>query len=156
MDEGDRTHPWFPDQFWPYPILAMAVLIVLGLLAFAGQPLLEPGPAADPRAAIIPRPEWYFLALFQFAKLGPALLTTIVIPTALVTGLVLWPVIDAWVGPRLARRFGWRLWPAPKRNVVTGTIWAAGLSIAAMLTLWAAFAPELCVAWPFNGPVCGG
>ena len=154
--DRDRTHPWFPDQFWPYPILAMAVLIILGLLAFFGQPLLEPGPAADPRAAIIPRPEWYFLALFQFAKLGPALLTTIVVPTLLVAGLVLWPLLDARVGPRLARRLGWRMWPAPKRNWITATIWLGGLSIMGILTLWAAFAPDLCVAWPLNGPVCGG
>ena len=154
MDDN-KTHPWFPDQFWPYPILAMAVLITLGLLAFVGQPLLEPGTAADPRAAIIPRPEWYFLALFQFAKLGPALLTTILVPTALAVGLVLWPVIDAWLGPRLARRLGWRRWPAPRRNVITGTIWFAGLGILAILTLWAAFAPGLCIAWPVNGPICG-
>jgi quinol-cytochrome oxidoreductase complex cytochrome b subunit len=153
---SNKTHPWFPDQFWPYPVLAMAVLVTLGLLAFFGQPLLDPGPAADPRAAIIPRPEWYFLGLFQFAKLGPALLTTILVPAALVFGLVFWPVIDAWLGPRLARRLGWRLWPAPKRNGITGTIWVAGLSVLALLTLWAAFAPQLCVAWPLNGPVCGG
>jgi quinol-cytochrome oxidoreductase complex cytochrome b subunit len=153
--DRERTHPWFPDQFWPYPILAMVVLIALGLLAFAGQPLLEPGPAADPRAGIIPRPEWYFLALFQLAKLGPALLTTLVIPGALVAALVLWPLIDARVGPSIARRLGWRTWPVPKRNWITGTIWIAGLAIIAILTIWAAFAPELCIAWPFNGPVCG-
>lgn len=156
MIERDRTHPWFPDQFWPYPILAMAVLIILGLLAFFGQPLLEPGPAADPRAAVIPRPEWYFLALFQFAKLGPPLLTTILVPTLLVVGLVLWPFLDARAGPSIARRLGWRTWPAPRRNWISGTIWLAGLAVLAVLTLWAAFVPDLCVAWPLNGPVCGG
>lgn len=154
MDE--RTHPWFPDQVWPYLVLAMVVLVTLGLLAFFGQPLLNPGQAADPRAAINPRPEWYFLALFQFAKLGPALLTTILVPTVLVLALVFWPVIDEWIGPRLARRLGWPLWPAPKHNVITGTIWVVGLSVLGVLTLWAAFAPQLCVAWPVNGPVCGG
>jgi quinol-cytochrome oxidoreductase complex cytochrome b subunit len=154
--EDNKTHPWFPDQVWPYAVLAMVVLVLLGLLAFVGQPVLEPGPAADPRASLAPRPEWYFLALFQFAKLGPAFLTTLLVPAALLLGLVLWPLLDAWWGPRLARRFGWRLWPAPKRNVVTGTIWIAGLLVVALLTLWSAFAPQLCVAWPFNGPVCGG
>jgi quinol-cytochrome oxidoreductase complex cytochrome b subunit len=151
-----KTHPWFPDQVWPYAVLAMVVLVMLGLFASAGRQVLEPGPAADPRAAINPRPEWYFLALFQFAKLGPALLTTLVVPTALVLGLVFWPVIDAWLGPRLARRLGWRMWPAPKRNAITGTLWVAGLSVIGLLTLWAAFAPQLCVTWPFNGPICGG
>jgi quinol-cytochrome oxidoreductase complex cytochrome b subunit len=154
--ESNKTHPWFPDQVWPYAVLAMVVLVMLGLFAFVGRPLLEPGQAADPRAAIIPRPEWYFLAVFQFAKLGPAVLTTLLFPAALVIGLLLWPVIDAWVGPRLARRLGWSLWPAPKRNVITGTIWVVGLSVLGVLTLWAVFAPQLCVPWPLNGPVCGG
>jgi quinol-cytochrome oxidoreductase complex cytochrome b subunit len=154
--EDNKTHPWFPDQVWPYSVLAMALLVMLGLFAYFGRPALEPGQAADPRAAIIPRPEWYFLALFQFAKLGPALLTTMLIPAALLVGVILWPVIDAWLGPRLARRLGWRMWPAPKRNPITGTVWIAGLSLLGILTLWAVFAPQLCVAWPFNGPVCGG
>ena len=151
-----RSHPWFPDQVWPYAVLTMVVLVMLGVLALAGQQLLEPGQAADPRAAIAPRPEWYFLALFQFAKLGPALLTTILVPTALVLGLVMWPVLDAWLGPKIARRLGWRLWPAPKHNWITGTIWVAGLVVVGLLTVWAAYAPELCLPWPLNGPVCGG
>lgn len=151
-----KTHPWFPDHVWPYPILAMAVLIGLGLLAVAGQPVLQPGPPADPRAAINPRPEWYFLALFQFAKLGPALLTTLLVPTVLALGLLLWPLIDARLGPSLARRFGWKAWPAPRRNVITGTVWLAGLVFVGLLTLWAAFLPELCLPWPYNGPICAG
>lgn len=154
--DSNKTHPWFPDHAWPYAVLAMAVLVMLGLFAFFGRPLLEPGQAADPRAAIIPRPEWYFLALFQFAKLGPAALTTLLVPAALFIALLMWPVLDARLGPALARRLGWRIWPAPKHNPITGALWAAGLSLVAALTLWAVFAPQLCVAWPFNGPVCGG
>jgi len=151
-----KTHPYFPDHFWPYPILAMAVLIILGLLAVVGQPLLQLGPAADPRVTIIPRPEWYFLSLFQFVKLGPALLTSILIPAGLLVGLILWPLLDASLGPRVARRLGWRSWPVPKRNLITGTLWIAGLSIIGLLTLWAVLAPQLCLPWFFNGPVCGG
>jgi quinol-cytochrome oxidoreductase complex cytochrome b subunit len=151
-----KTHPYFPDHVWPYAILAMAVLITLGLLALVGQPLLQPGQAADPRAAIIPRPEWYFLALFQFAKLGPALITKMLVPAVLVVGLVFWPLLDSWFGPRVARRLGWSSWPVPKRNFITRTIWIAGLSIIGLLTLWSAFSPELCIPWPLNGPVCGG
>ena len=150
-----RTHPYYPDHFWPYPILAMAVLITLGLLAVVGQTVLQLGPAADPRAAIVPRPEWYFLALFQFAKLGPALVTTILVPAVLVLGLLFWPLLDSSLGPRVARRLGRRTWPAPKRNAVTATIWVAGLGIIVLLTLWSAFSPQLCVPWPYNGPICG-
>lgn len=152
----NKTHPYFPDHVWPYPILAMAVLVGLGLMAVIGSRLLEPGQPADPRAAIIPLPEWYFLALFQFAKLGPAWITKLVVPGALFFGLILWPLLDARLGPGTARRLGWRTWPAPKRNVITGTIWIAGLAIIAALTLWSALAPQLCIPWPYNGPVCGG
>lgn len=154
-DPVSRSHPFFPDQVWPYPILVTAVLVILWLLAWVGHAVLQPGAAADPRAAIIPRPEWYFLALFQFAKLGPALVTTILVPAVLVLGLILWPLIDVRVGPSLARRFGWSSWPVPKHNRITGTIWIAVLAVIALLTLWAAFVPQLCLAWPINGPVCG-
>jgi hypothetical protein len=98
----------------------------------------------------------YFLALFQFAKLGPALLTTLLVPTVLALGLLLWPLIDVRLGPSLARRLGWRAWPAPRRNAITGTIWLAGLAVVGLLTLWAAFLPELCLPWPYNGPICAG
>ncbi|HET7420007.1 MAG TPA: hypothetical protein VFL27_06465 [Candidatus Dormibacteraeota bacterium] len=152
----EQTHPWFPDQVWPYAILAMVVLVTLGLLALAGRPLLEPGQAADPRSTIITRPEWYFLALFQFAKLGPALITTILVPTLLLLGLIAWPLLDARYGPKIARRLGWRSWPAPKHNRITGALWIAGLSVVALLTVWAAFAPQLCLPWLYNGPVCAG
>ena len=154
MPESE-THPYFPDHFWPYPILAVVVLATLGLLAVFGQPLLQPGQAADPRLAIVPQPEWYFLSLFQFVKLGPALLTSIVVPTALVLGLFFWPLVDAQLGPRLARWLGWRSWPVPKRNLISGTIWMAGLAIVGLLTLWAAFWPQLCIPWFINSPVCG-
>jgi quinol-cytochrome oxidoreductase complex cytochrome b subunit len=150
-----NTHPYFPDHIWPYPILAMAVLVGLGLMALIGQPLLQPGQPADPRAAIIPLPEWYFLALFQFAKLGPAFITKAVVPGVLFLGLILWPLLDVRLGPGIARWLAWRSWPAPKRNVITGTIWIAGLAIIAALTLWSALAPQLCIPWPYNGPVCG-
>ena len=150
-----KTHPYFPDHIWPYPILAVAVLVGLGLMALIGQPLLESGQPADPRAAIIALPEWYFLALFQFAKLGPALITKAVIPGVLFLGLIMWPLLDIRIGPGIARWLGWRSWPAPKRNVITGTIWIAGLAIIAALTLWSALAPQLCIPWPYNGPVCG-
>jgi quinol-cytochrome oxidoreductase complex cytochrome b subunit len=151
-----KTHPYFPDHVWPYAILGMATLILLGLLALAGQPLLQLGQAADPRVTAVPRPEWYFLSLFQFVKLGPALITSILVPLALVLALFLWPVLDARVGPAIARRLGWRSWPAPKRNPITAVIWIGGLAAVTVLTLWAAIWPELCLPWFFNGPVCGG
>jgi len=150
-----KTHPYYPDHFWPYTVLAMVVIIALGLLAVFGQAVLEPGQPADPRAVLNPIPEWYFLALFQFAKLGPALLTKLLIPGALLLVLFFWPLFDAKLGPMIARRLGWKSWPVPRRNVITGTIWMATLAVLGGLTLWAALWPQLCVPWIFNGPVCG-
>jgi len=151
-----RTHPYFPDHVWPYAILAMATLITLGLLALVGQPLLQLGQAADPRVSGVPRPEWYFLSLFQFVKLGPALITSILVPLALVGGLLLWPLLDAGFGPAIARRLGWSTWPAPKHNPITAAVWLGGIALITVLTLWAALWPQLCLPWFFNGPVCGG
>ncbi len=152
----DETHPYFPDQFWPYPILTVILLAMLGLLAVFAQKSLQLDGSADPRAGIIPRPDWYFLFLFQFLKLGPELLMSLVIPTVVVIGLLLWPIIDSSVGPRVARRLGWRTWPVPGRNIITGTMWMVGLGIIGLLTLWALIGPQLCVPWFINGPICGG
>jgi quinol-cytochrome oxidoreductase complex cytochrome b subunit len=135
-----ETHPYFPDHFWPYPVMAIAIAATLGALAWFGP--LQSGPAADPRAVFIPRPDWYFLFLFQLLKLGPALLTSILIPLGAVGALFFWPLIDARFGPSIARRLGWKTWPAPGRNVITGTLWLVGLGILAGLTLWALLAPE--------------
>ena len=150
----DETHPFFPDHFWPYPIIAVMMLIALGLLAALVQKNLELGPSADPRAVTIPRPDWYFLFLFQFLKLGNEFVFSIIIPGFVVTALLLWPFIDAVAGPRVARRLGWKTWPVPGRNIYTGTGWVIFLVIIAGLTLWALAGPGFCLPW-FTGPVCG-
>ena len=155
MPERD-THSYFPDHFWPYPILAMGALVTLGLLALIGQPVLQTTQSADPRTAEIPHPDWYFLFLFQLLKLGPQVITAIVIPTAAVLGLLAWPIIDSQLGPRLARRLGWRSWPVPGRNAITGTLWLAGLGAVGLLTLWALLGPGACIPWFYNGSVCAG
>jgi ubiquinol-cytochrome c reductase cytochrome b subunit len=135
-----ETHPYFPDHVWPYPVMTVAIVATLGALAWFGP--LQAGPAADPRAIFIPRPDWYFLFLFQLLKLGPPLLTSILIPLAAVAGLLLWPLLDARLGPALARRLGWQAWPAPGRNVITGTLWLVALATIAGLTIWALLVPE--------------
>jgi quinol-cytochrome oxidoreductase complex cytochrome b subunit len=151
----DETHPFFPDHFWPYPVLTVVTLATLALLAVFAQQSLRLDGSADPRATIVARPDWYFLFLFQFLKLGPELLTSLVIPTIAVIGLLFWPLIDASVGSRLARRLGWRTWPVPGRNVITATLWLAGLGLIGLLTLWALIGSQLCVPWFINSPVCG-
>ena len=151
----DETHPFFPDHFWPYPIIAVLMLVTVGLLAAFVQKNLQLEVSADPRAVTIPRPDWYFLFLFQFLKLGPELIMSLVIPPVVVGALLLFPFLDSILGPRIARRLGWASWPVPGRNVITGTVWVVGLAIVALLTLWALAGPQFCLPWIINSPVCG-
>jgi quinol-cytochrome oxidoreductase complex cytochrome b subunit len=150
----EDTHPFFPDHFWPYPVIIIVMMITIGLLAAFVQKNLQLEASADPRAVTIPRPDWYFLFLFQFIKLGPELLMSIVIPTGVIIVFLLWPFIDSIAGPRMARRLGWKRWPVPGRNVVSGTGFVVFLLIIAGLELWALAGPGFCLPW-FTGPVCG-
>ncbi len=151
----DETHPFFPDHFWPYPIIMVLILVVVGLLAAFVQKNLQLEVSADPRTATIPRPDWYFLFLFQLLKLGPELIMFGVVPPAVVTVLLLFPFIDAIAGPRLAKRLHWKQWPVPGRNIYTGTAFVIGLGIVALLEFWALAGPQFCVPWPLTGLVCG-
>ena len=150
----DETHPFFPDHFWPYPIIAVVMLVTVGLLAAFVQKNLQLEPSADPRAVTIPRPDWYFLFLFQILKLGPETLMALGTPAILVGWLILWPFIDSIAGPRIAKRLGWKSWPVPGRNIYTGTIWVLFLLTILGLTLWALAGPDFCLPW-FTGDVCG-
>jgi len=151
----DETHPFFPDHFWPYPIIAVMMLVAVGLMAAFLQKNLQLEPSADPRAATIPRPDWYFLFLFQLLKLGNEFVMSVVVVTIAMGVLILWPFIDAIVGPRVAKRLGWKRWPVPGRNVVTGTFWIASLGFILALELWALAGPTFCIPWPLTGLVCG-
>lgn len=151
----DETHPFFPDHFWPYPVIAVVMLITVGLMAAFVQKNLQLEPSADPRAVTIPRPDWYFLFLFQLLKLGNELVMSVVVPTLALGALLLWPFIDSVVGWRLAKRLGWKTWPVPGRNIITGTIWIASLAFIALLELWALAGPDFCIPWPLTGLVCG-
>jgi quinol-cytochrome oxidoreductase complex cytochrome b subunit len=150
----DETHPFFPDHFWPYPIIAVVMLVAVGLLAAFVQKNLQLEPSADPRAVTIPRPDWYFLFLFQVLKLGPEVLMALGTPAILVGWLILWPFIDSIAGPRIAKRLGWKSWPVPGRNIYTGTLWVLFLLWILGLTLWALAGPLFCLPW-LTGPVCG-
>jgi quinol-cytochrome oxidoreductase complex cytochrome b subunit len=151
----DETHPFFPDHFWPYPVIIVFMMITVGLLAFFVQKNLQLEQSADPRAVTIPRPDWYFLFLFQFIKLGNELVFSVAIPTVAVLALILWPFIDAIGGPTVAKRMNWKSWPVPGRNIITGTIWVIALAFIALLTLWALAGPLFCLPWIVNSPVCG-
>jgi quinol-cytochrome oxidoreductase complex cytochrome b subunit len=151
----DETHPFFPDHFWPYPIIAVLILVVVGLLSFYEQKNLQLETSADPRTVTLPRPDWYFLFLFQFLKLGPEVVMALVVPGVVVGALLLFPFIDSIAGPRIAKRMHWKSWPVPGRIVITGTVFVVGLLLVALLQLWALAGPTSCLPWFINSPVCG-
>jgi len=151
----DETHPFFPDHFWPYPVIIIVMMITIGLLSAFVQKNLQLEQAADPRAVTIPRPDWYFLFLFQFLKLGNEFIFSIGIGTVAIILLLIFPFLDAGLGPRVAKRLGWKKWPVPGRNIITGTAFVAALVVIALLELWALAGPQFCLPWVVNSPVCG-
>jgi ubiquinol-cytochrome c reductase cytochrome b subunit len=88
-------------RFWPDIIakdivVSTAILLVILLLAAAfGSPLEVP---ADPNdASYVPRPEWYFLPLYQLLKMVPGSWEAIVavgVPTVLIISLLALPLLD--------------------------------------------------------------
>lgn len=88
-------------KFWPniiYKDLLMSFgifLLLIGLATFVGVPS---EPKADPAdASYLPRPEWYFLFLFEFLKFIPGSIEwvgTFIIPALAILALFLLPFLD--------------------------------------------------------------
>jgi mono/diheme cytochrome c family protein len=114
----EKGVPFFPDILYKDAIAGLVVFIILVALAyFIGAPLEARANPAD--TTYTPRPEWYFLFLFQLLKYFPGKLEVIgviVIPTLAILLLFLLPFLDK--SPR--RHF-------LKRPIITaGTLIALG------------------------------
>ncbi len=101
-----RGHPFWPDTIIEDAIISLIVFLILVALAvFVGAGLEA---RADPVASnYIPRPEWYFLFLFQLLKLFPGSLEwfgVIVIPAIIVSALLFLPFYDRKKSRRPERR----------------------------------------------------
>lgn len=81
-----EKEPFYPRQFWRDIVASLALLAALFALAIFAPPKLEP--VANPAdTQYIPRPEWYFLGLFQllhYFKKSWEIVGTLVIPAALI------------------------------------------------------------------------
>lgn len=94
-----RTGPSMP--FYPWQAArdtTVVALVLLALVAFAwnGAPPLE-APADPSDSTYVPRPEWYFLGLFQLLKYFPGrweIVGAIVVPGLVAGLLVLLPWLD--------------------------------------------------------------
>lgn len=87
--------------FYPYQFFKDAVVVLVGVglvvyLAAAFPPGLEA--MADPTGSdASPRPEWYYLGLYELLKIMPAgweILATLVIPGLVSVGMILLPWLD--------------------------------------------------------------
>ncbi len=105
---GDTRPPkkFFPDQVFKDTLAIFAAFIILFVLAVVAKVPLER--LADPTdTTYIPRPDWYFLFLFQILKFfeGPLEIAgSIVLPTMAIVALFLVPFLDGGVAKRLAQR----------------------------------------------------
>ncbi len=93
LQHGER---FWPDSIYKDLLVSLGLFILLvGLATFVG---VKPEPKVDPSdTAYIPRPEWYFLFLFEFLKFIPGKLEwlgAIVVPSVAVAVLFLLPLID--------------------------------------------------------------
>ncbi len=90
------SRPFFPYQAAKDLTMAIAVGALMAVLAWKGAPAL--GAPADPTASdYIPRPEWYFLGLFQLLKYFPGrweIVGALVIPGLVFGWLFLLPWLD--------------------------------------------------------------
>ena len=87
---------FYPDIIYKDLIVSFGLfLLMVGLAIFIGVPN---EPKADPSdTSYIPRPEWYFLFLFEMLKFFPGQLEwvgTAIVPTVAVLLLLLLPIID--------------------------------------------------------------
>jgi ubiquinol-cytochrome c reductase cytochrome b subunit len=87
---------FYPWQAARDTAVVSVVLIALALFAWNGAPPLE-GPADPTDATYVPRPEWYFLGLFQLLKYFPGkweAFGTMVVPGLTAAFLLLLPWLD--------------------------------------------------------------
>lgn len=94
--DKEKGVPFFPDIIFKDVIVSLLVLVALVLLAyFVGAPVEE---RANPNDAnYTPRPEWYFLFLFQLLKYFPGKLEVVgamILPSLFIGLLLLLPFLD--------------------------------------------------------------
>lgn len=132
QEEKERGVRFFPDIIMKDVVIALGVFVLLaGLAIHFGVPAEPP---ADPNdSSYIPRPEWYFLWLFQLLKYFPGQLEwvgTTLIPLIGVLALLLLPFYD---------RSPVRHWR--KRKLAMSVMAVLGIGVLALTVLAAVTTP---------------
>jgi menaquinol-cytochrome c reductase cytochrome b/c subunit len=128
--EKQKGVKFWPDIIYKDLVISIALFIILVILAtWIG---VSQEPKADPSdSAYIPRPEWYFLFLFQMLKYFPGKiewLGTTIIPIVVVLALFLLPFFD-----RNPRRF-WKSRPWAVSIMSVAVVGIVGLTILAVVS----------------------
>src|ERR1700731_195423 len=101
-----EAEPFYPRQVLMDLSLTALLIIGLGLLCFFVP--IQLGPPANPAdAQYIPRPEWYYLPIFQWLKYwrgSAAIVGVLVIPMVLVLAIIALPFLDRSVERRPWKR----------------------------------------------------
>lgn len=101
-----RTQLFYPRQVLMDLALTALLIIGLGTLAFLSP--MQLGPAANPAdAQYIPRPEWYYLPIFQWLKYwhgASSIVGILVIPLVVVLAVVGLPLLDRSIERRPWKR----------------------------------------------------
>jgi menaquinol-cytochrome c reductase cytochrome b/c subunit len=101
--------------FFPYAIYkdhVVALLAVAGVIALAIWQRVEVGEPVNPATTdFVPRPEWYFLFLFELLKIfegqnvfTPVIMATFIVPNILMVLLIALPFIDRGPERRIHKR----------------------------------------------------
>jgi ubiquinol-cytochrome c reductase cytochrome b subunit len=108
----DPDHPKQESElFYPRQVLmdlSLTALLIIGLGVLCFFVPIELGPPANPAdTQYIPRPEWYYLPIFQWLKYwhgAASIVGVLVIPTILVLAVLALPFLDRGVERRPWRR----------------------------------------------------
>jgi ubiquinol-cytochrome c reductase cytochrome b subunit len=128
VPQKGRPVPFFPTQLFRDAVVVLVGIGIVFLLAVMVRP--ELGDIADPsRVDFTPRPEWYFLGLYELLKLMPPQLEvvgTILIPGMVTTGMLLLPWLDR-SGSRHPAKRRWIIDMALVLILVIGTLTLKGV-----------------------------
>jgi ubiquinol-cytochrome c reductase cytochrome b subunit len=111
MHEDPITPKLAPEPFYPRQVLFDMGFALLIVAALSGLAYLRPvtlGPIANPADShFLPRPEWYYLPMFEWLKLweGPTVVIgVVVIPGLVAAGMFLLPFLDRRLERKIWRR----------------------------------------------------
>jgi ubiquinol-cytochrome c reductase cytochrome b subunit len=106
LPQRGKPVPFYPVQLFKDAVVVLGGMGILIYLALAFPPALEA--VADPTGTdFAPRPEWYFLGLYELLKIMPAgweVVATLVIPGLVSLGMLFLPWLDRSPSRHPARR----------------------------------------------------